>query len=249
MTITKEQIQEILNSDEGKALFQEAFKAEVQAKGYRTPEEIDGLNNKNRELLGKLKELKEQKNSNPLLTKLEKYAIYSEEDLEGVLSASSTSKGKADETERTLKKYERELEILRKEKADYETLAQKTKERYFQSEKQKAILSSLANAGIDESAHDILSVYFDRLTQVEEDGDKLSMIADDGAQRIPLGDYIKKWSTTDKAKHYIKAPSNSGAGTSGTGGVKPSGKMSLDQIEAIQDSKARAQAMIENGYL
>lgn len=247
MAITKEDLQAYMNSDEGKEVFSAIFKAEIERQGYRAPDEITGLVNKNKELLGKLKEAKEQK-SDPLLTKLEKYAIYNEDDLENMLSTATATKGKDVETERMLKKLQRDLETTATQKAEFEKQAATLKERFYKAEKEKAISQALISAGIDDKAHDILSVYFDRFAKVEEDDDKLSIIADDGAQRLPLSDYIKQWSTTDKAKHYIKAPVNMGAGTVASG-QKQSAKLSIEQIAQIPDRTQRYEAMKENGYI
>lgn len=246
MTITKEQIQEYLNSDEGKAVFAEVFNAEIQARGYKAPDEITGLANKNRELLGEIVKLKNSKKDDPLLTTLQKYAINDIEDLENVLSTTTTTKGKADEVERMAKRLERELDTERKAKAETEKALNSIKSRFHSAEKQRAILHSLAEHGIDESAHDILSVYFDRYAKVEEDENgNISILADDGAQSLPLRDYIKQWSTTDKAKNYIKAPVNAGGGTS-TGSAQGN-KMTMEQIAQLTDPVQIAKALKENG--
>jgi hypothetical protein len=112
-----------------------------------------------------------------------------------------------DEIESKLKQFERELGQERKAKLDLENTLKQQKDRYHNAEKQSAILKALSAAGIDEDSHDVLSVFFDRNTKVEEDDTgKLSIITDDGEQSLAVKDYIKRWSETDKAKNYKKAP-------------------------------------------
>jgi hypothetical protein len=244
MTITKEQLQEYSNTDEGKQLFSELMKAQAKELGYVTPDEVQGLINKRNELLDKVKALKNEKNSDPLLTNLQKHGIYDVNDLESLLSTSPSGK-KSDEIESKLKQFERELGQERKAKLELESSLNKQRERFHNAEKQSAILKALGAAGIDESAHDILSVYFDRIAKVEEDDTgKLNILADDGEQSLGLHDYISKWSQTDKAKNYKKAPVNSGAGTSTGGKLSP--KMTMEEIALLPPAEM-VKALKENG--
>jgi len=227
MTINKDEIQEYFNSDDGKAVFEELLKNEIANKGYKAPEEITGLSNKNRELL----------------------AIMDVEDLDNFLSTSPQKKTESEEINRKLQRLERELEAERKSKADYETALKQQKEKFFNAEKQTAILKALSAVGVDESATDVLSVYFDRLAKVEEDETgNLSILADDGVQSKSLIDYVSEWSKTDKAKNYIKATSNAGAGTVGSK-LQSKAKMTREQIAQLPDRAERYKAMKENGYL
>jgi hypothetical protein len=251
MAIDKSELQEYFNTDEGKSTFGELFKSYAKAEGWQSPEEVAGLVNKKNELLNNLTRLKKEKNNDPLLTNLEKYGIHSVEDLETMLSATSTNSKKGEDTERMMERLKRELETERKSKVEIEQALTAQKQRFFNAEKQSAIYKALGANGFDESTHDVLSIYFDKIAQVDEDETgKLSIIADDGNERLGLSDYISKWSKTEKAKHYIKAPSNIGSGTvGGNGTTRPSGKLSFEQIGQIADPTARKQAMRENGFL
>lgn len=251
MTINKDEIQEYFNSDDGKAVFEELLKNEIANKGYKAPEEITGLSNKNRELLAEIakKNEKIKKSDEKYLTILQKHGIMDVEDLDNFLSTSPQKKTESEEINRKLQRLERELEAERKSKADYETALKQQKEKFFNAEKQTAILKALSAVGVDESATDVLSVYFDRLAKVEEDETgNLSILADDGVQSKSLIDYVSEWSKTDKAKNYIKATSNAGAGTVGSK-LQSKAKMTREQIAQLPDRAERYKAMKENGYL
>lgn len=246
-----ENIQDILNSDEGKKLFSEMVQKEITEKGYKTPDEVTGLANKNRELLAEIakKNAEKKKSEEKLLTILEKYAILDVDELDDVLSSSSVPKGKKDEQERTLKKFEREAANERQRAEDATKQLAQIKQQYHQAEKSRTILSALSKAGVDDVYADVLGTYFDKIVKVEEDAGKLSFIADDGAQSKPFTDYFLDWTKSEKSKHYIKATVSTGAGSTAGGNGKPIGKMTLDQIEKITDKSDRVKAMIENGYL
>jgi hypothetical protein len=77
-----------------------------------------------------------------------------------------------------------------------------------------------------------------------DDTGKLSIIIDDGEQSLAVNDYIKRWSETEKAKNYKKAPVNSGAGTSTGGKLSP--KMTMEEI-ALLPPIEMVKALKENG--
>jgi len=251
MSEATQKIQEYLNSDDGKAVFQEMLKKEISDKGYKTPEEITGLVTKNRELLGEIvkKNEEKKKSDEKLLTIMEKYSILTVDELDDVLSSSSAPKGKKDEQERALKKFERDAAAERQRADEATKQLTQIKQQYHQAEKSRTILSALSKAGVDDVYADVLGTYFDKIIKVEDDDGKLSFIADDGAQSKPFTDYFQDWTKSEKSKHYIKASGSTGAGSTPGGNGKPLGKMTLDQIEKITDTPERVKAMIENGYL
>jgi hypothetical protein len=252
MSEATQKIQEYLNSEDGKAVFSEMLKKEIETKGYKSPVEITGLANKNRELLAEIskKNAEKKKSDEKLLTILEKYAILDVDELDDVLSSSSKStKGKPDETERTLKKFEREAATERQRAEEANKQLTQIRQQYYQAEKSRTILSALSKAGVDDVYADVLGTYFDKVVKVEEDAGKLSFIAEDGAQSKPFADYFQDWTKSEKSKHYIKATVSTGAGSTAGSNGKSLGKMTLDQIEKITDKSDRVKAMIENGYL
>ena len=247
-----ENIQDILNSEEGKKLFSEMVQKEITEKGYKAPEEITGLSNKNRELLGEIakKNEKIKKNDEKYLTIMQKYSIMDIDELDDVLSSSSpNAKGnKADEQERALKKWEREAANERQRAEDALKQLTQIKSQFHQAEKTKTILSALSKAGVDEVYSEVLTTYFDKVVKVEDYDGQIALIADDGAQGKPFSDYFQEWTKSEKAKHYIKATTATGAGTTQSAG-RTSAKLTLEQIEKLPDRGDRIKAMKENGYL
>ncbi len=102
--MTKDEFKEFADSEDGKS----TMASYLEESGYKSADDIQGLVNKNGELLGKLKKSNESNNS--LLETFKKYDIIDGEDLGEKLATLAGAKSK--ETE--LEKLSRRFEILEK---------------------------------------------------------------------------------------------------------------------------------------
>lgn len=200
-----------------------AVKAAISEARADWDAETQGLKNKNRELLGKLR------------------------DAEGVkpedLAAAET---RAEKAEQALAEATKQVKALTTER-DKAVKALET-ESAFTSKLliQDGIKSALIGAGVkDEDFLDALSAKFMSGASVAVDGaERRAMLGDK-----PLSDALKEWAGTDAAKKYIQAPLNGGGGAPGGGGAGGSGKVaSADQFAAMS-AKDRAAFFASGGTL
>lgn len=246
--MNEQEFKEFIASPEGNALINQY----VTETGFKKPEEITGLVNKNRELLKSLSETKVKSESLKKVDQiLRGYAIENPDDLESILTAFQQSKGDTDKSKEQLSKYERELKREQAEKLELSSKYENMRNKRIQSERNSQILKSLKEANVSNEAFDFLLPYFEKLTEVQEgdDGEITIYAKDDKGLSPAISDYIKDWAKTDKAKSFIKAPTHSGGGSGST--VKNGGNsapMTLDEISLLPSREARLAAMEKAGY-
>lgn len=201
------QLEELLKTEDGKAEFETYFNSVVAEKGYKTPEEIDGLVKKNGELLNKVAKLNRGQTSTDQMVILEKLAeagIYSVDDLNPVVGGDKSVDG-----DRRIKRLEKELE-------EAQSVYKSERSARLSTVKENSIIRSLKDAKIKESAFDMAYAYFDKLAEVEEVDGRVSVVAKDSAGLGPAIDsFISEWAKSDAAKDYVEKPLNIGAGVTG----------------------------------
>lgn len=245
--MAEQNIQDLMNSEEGKKIFNEMFDKIISEKGYKAPEDVQGLVNKRDELLSEITKKNEKiKNVEKYLTKLQEYGIMDINDIDKKLGKSIKDDTPGGNSE--LNAIKRELETERKTREDLQKALNEQKQTLYNTKKNETILKTLSSVGVSEDAAEVLSVYFDKFAEIEDKDGKFRVMADDGEQRLTLSDYISQWSRTEKAKQYIKADHNSGGGATGSQ-TKPTGKMTPEQIAALPTRAERYQAQIDNGMI
>ena len=232
------ELQEFMGTDDGKS----AVSKWLEETGYRSKDDITGLENKKNELLGKLKRANDDKAG--LLDVFKKYDIVDSEDLAGKLATLASARS----NESDLEKMVRRLEIIEKTAEVDKKAAETEKALRVNSEKKGGILSALKNAHVDDASFDFLVPYFDNIVKAQEADGKVNLVVESDDGSSPLNSFIDEWSKTDKAKQFIKAPSNSGGGSGGPGGGSSGTAKTLEDIAAMPNREDRLKAMESLGF-
>lgn len=222
------ELNEFMERDDGKSAVSEWLKES----GYRSADDVSGLEHKKDELLGKV--AKSQKDKAALNALYTKHGIIDFDDLDVKLAQLKGAEEKGTE----LEKMQRRLEIIEKTAKDADARASREKVLRADSEKRAQIISALKGAHVNDDSIDILMPYFSGQVKIDEDdegGINLTIETTDGPS--PLKAYVDAWSKTDKAKIYINAPGNSGAGAAGAGASGGAAEADLAKIEKLPQSK------------
>lgn len=220
----KEQILEYLKSDEGKEVMSD-IKSEFK---LADDDSILGLKNKNRELLGKLKEEKTAKE------KYEKLLDGVDEDvlintIDKVKSGKVVNEDDNAKALRELNLYKQEAE---KYKNDYISIKKKAEKGLIQSTLQKAFVKH----NIDSAHYDILSEALINKLKIEENEGKENIIFDDGEYGKPFDEYMDEFVKT-KGEYYVKKPVNSGANSKNLGGSNQSAFTKTDLQDPVKQKE------------
>ena len=228
------ELAEFMESDEGK----EAVSGWLKESGFRSAEDVTGLEHKKDELLGK--GAKSQADKKALNELYKKYGVIDADDLDLKLAMLEGAEAKGTEME----KLQRRLEIIEKTAKDSDARAEKEKALRADSEKRAQIISALKGADVNGDSIDVLLPYFSGQIKVDEDENgKINLIVDTDDGPSPLNTFVEAWSKTDKAKIYINAPGNSGAGSSGAGSGATGQQKTYEQINDIPDRQERLKEM------
>ena len=233
------ELDEFMENEEGKSI----VSGWLKEAGYRSAEDIAGLEHKKDELLGKV--AKSQKDKAALNELYTKHGIVDADDLSLKLAMLEGAEAKGTEME----KLQRRLEIIEKTAKDADARASREKALRADSEKRAQIISALKGAHVNDDSIDILMPYFSGQVKIDEDDNgniNLTVETVDGPS--PLKAYVDTWSKTDKAKIYINAPGNSGAGSTGAGGSGTAAETDLAKIEKLPQAE-RMKAYKELGII
>lgn len=212
-----EEFKEFLESEEGQKFLDNALSEKVKENGYKSQEEVQGLVNKNKELLGKVKKAKDSsisEDSKKLLNMLNEHEITDEEELSNFLEKSTESTKGSDDLGRQFKRLQKDFENLTTQLNMEKERANMEHEMRISSEQKVVLTTALKKAGVKENAFDMTYAYFNGLTakEMNEDG-SFSFVAKDAEGLSPdITKYIDEWSQSDNAKEFIQQPINQGAG-------------------------------------
>lgn len=230
MEITKEQLAEIIKTDEGKALIGEV----AQGLGLR---DTTGLEKKRDELLGEVRSLKDLKAS------LEgKYKPFEGLDPEEVKTAlerfKSPDKFKDDDPRLNslsleLKQIKGQLETERAEKEKYNRILE-------DKEKTSLIQSALKEAGFDPAYHGVLTTEMKMRAQLKRDeSGRVSVVVAEGDDVNDIGEYTKAFAKSEAGKPFLPRPINTSANARQPGYVTPSSTVTRGDL---RDTEKRAAA-------
>jgi len=191
-----------------KADIDKAIKDAVAAARDEWEAETQGLKDKNKELLGKLREASGVK----------------PEDL-------AAAEARADKAEAALAEANKQVKTLTGERdkaAKALEIEQAHTSKLLISDGLKSAL--LANGVKDEDFIDTLTAKFASGATIKAEGEaRVAMIGDKA-----LADAIKEWAGSDAGKKFVAAPDNSGGGAQGGGGTATGGKtMTRQQFDAL----------------
>lgn len=214
--LTKEQVAEYLKTDEGK----EEFKSIAKEFGFEDEDSVKGLKDKNRELLGKMKVIKSEK---------EKYeSLLGDVDEDTILKALDLAKkgedNADDKTKREIEQYKLQAEKYNNE---LQALKVKANNRAIEAELSRSFVAN----NIDPLHHDILTSAIKSKLKVEEVDGKESIIYDDGLYGKPFDEYMGEF-VKGSGQAYIKKPANAGSNSHSMSG----GASSVYTREDLKDS-------------
>ena len=232
------ELDEFMENEEGKTI----VSGWLKEAGYRSADDIAGLEHKKDELLGKV--AKSQKDKAALNELYTKHGIVDADDLDLKLAMLEGAEAKGTEME----KLQRRLEIIEKAAETDKKLAETERALRVSSEKKAQILSELKKAHVNDESFDYLMPYFNGLVKAEDEDGKINLFVDTGDGPSPLNTFIETWSKTDNAKQFIKAPGNSGAGSTGAGGSGTAAETDLAKIEKLPPAE-RMKAYKELGII
>lgn len=208
------------NDPADKKIVDDAVAAALAAQAEEHEEEIEGLRNKNTELLGKLKKARENGGGDNTaeierleneLAETQRKLSKSEGDLRQTKRDLDTRTGERDTA---IGERDNEREISRNEVVNNRLTAE-------------LVAVNVASEFLD----DVTASLARQVTVKEVEGKREAFVGDK-----PLSEFVKEWAGSDKGKHYVKAPANGGGGTpppgNPQGGTKKIAEMSLAERTA-----------------
>ena len=215
------------------------FKDFVEKMGYETPDKIEGLKNKNLQVILNEKKLKEK------IVELEK--VVDSIDIDEYNALKNKTKGKDDNPDIT--KLQREIKTLTENLTKLSEEKKTTDTKYQNSFKMTKLNEALDANGFDPKHKSLLLSAFQGKAVIESDGANDLLIVDGGSLgQLPANDFFKKYSTSDEGKSYLRVPENSGVGRTNLQGNQSGRKLTLEQFNAIP-AKDRSAFMAGGGQI
>lgn len=218
-------------------------------------EHTTGLVNNKTKLLAELKQAKADRAE--LQKKIDEvdfdeYIRLKEEDEERILNGNSgndSSKGMSSEERENLKNKLQGMhdKKIKEKEAEIQQLQEKIgvlETDYHTTLKSNSLKDMFDKHRIADEHRDILEMALQgrALVDVADDGKREVMMKDEDGQVLPINDFFKIWSGTDKAKHYIKAPSSSGGGAAGGQGAGVPATQRQKLINAYNEAEKKGDA-------
>lgn len=225
MAITKEDLQEFIQDEANKELFEEIAKVA----GYESQEAITGLKNKNYELLSKMKKSKEERDI--IQKQLDNI------DIDGYNEyVNKSSSGKADENKAN-------RDLLRLQEQLKQTVENNSK---LESELNNNIINSRLSSifdeiGIDPKHKSLLTSAYLSKAKVEIDDNTRQVVINNGdGLELPAKDYFTQWSDTDQGREYLRKQDNNGANSRSfnKAGSRTIKKADFDRLTPSEKMKA-----------
>ncbi len=224
------------NDPADKALFDKAIKEALAAQAEEHETEIEGLRNKNTELLSKLRKARTDGGSE---------TSGEIERLENELSDTQSKLRKAESDLRTTR---RDLDTATNELGTTRQSLQVEQETSRNEFVQNRLTSELSGVNVGSQFLEDVTASLSRSVTVKEvDGKREAFVGDK-----PLGEFVKEWSLGDKGKHYVTAPANGGGGAnppgSPQGGAKKIHEMTeMERVALAKADPAGFQARLDAG--
>ncbi len=202
----------------------DAVKAATDALTETHEAEVEGLKNKNQELLGKIRKARTGDDAG------------SAAEVERLESELAETQGKLRTAESNLRQASRDKETLTGERdtavATAATEAGVAKDLIVTSGLTAALVE---NKVAPQFLDDVTASLARQVTVKEVEGKRKAFVGDK-----PVGDFVKEWSQGDKGKHYVIAPGNGGGGTQPPGSPPQGGKKLFEMSETERSAAYRA---------
>lgn len=192
----------------------------------------------------KLKNQKIDENDQELLTLIKNSGIMDKDELGTIVNSGTTELEKAQlKIKQTEGLYNKTLKDLESYKENF----QSERQQRIAVAKNNAIIGELTKLNVNPDSMDILKSHFaNKLNaQVGDDGNISIVSKEDDV--TTANEVFKSWSETEQSKQFIKAPINTGGGSS-SGSSGGQAKMTLAEIGKLSSRTERLTAMKENGY-
>lgn len=208
------------NDPADKAILDKAVKDALEAKQLEHEEEIQGLKDKNQELLGKLRKARTEGGAE------------NAGEIERLETELHETQGKLRKAESDLRQTNRDLSAAHEERDTARN--ELTSEREFSRNElvNNRLTGELVGVNVaSQFLEDVGASLARQVTIKEVDGKREAFVGDK-----PLGEFVKEWAGSDKGKHYVTAPANGGGGTQNPGnpqgGTKKIAEMTLAERTA-----------------
>lgn len=235
MEITKEQLAEIIKTDEGKALISEV----AQGLGLR---DTTGLEKKRDELLGEVRSLKDKYSS------IEgKYKAFEGLDPEEVKTALERFKNpdKFKDDDPRLKAFELKFKEIEGKLTKSEEEKKAATEALEKGKKELLIGKAIEKAGFVPEYADALHLMFDRnATLRKNDKGEYEAVVETGESVLSIEEFAAAFSKTDKGKLYMPKAINTGAGARQ---FSPGARKTITEGELNAMNPKDAAAFFKNG--
>jgi DNA gyrase/topoisomerase IV subunit A len=212
------------NDPADKAILDAAVKAERERLEAEHEDAIEGLKNKNTELLGRIRKLRETGGSE------------NTGELDRLENELTETQGKLRKAEGDLRTVKRELETANTELGTTRQSLQTEQETSRNEFVQNRLTSELTAANVGtQFLEDVTASLSRQVTVKDVDGKRQAFVGDKS-----LGDFIKEWSQGDKGKHYVTAPANGGGGANPPGNPQGGAKKLYEMTEMERSEAYRA---------
>lgn len=248
--ITIEQLKEFATTPEGKEIFNSFAGEYAKEQGWKSPEEISGLVEKNRHLIVEMKKLKDRpsvdENDKILLDFLKEKNIFDNEDLEKVFSGQAKGEETTDEERRAHKKALKELEFLEAENSKINSLFDSERALRIKSLRDSELNDCLIEAKVKPEVIPVVKRFLvDEIKhEIGEDGG-VKFFAKD--EITTAKDFVMAWSKTEMAKTFIMKPESSGSGNhlKGAPGKKTYTREEIRQMPPEEKRKIMTDPSVE----
>jgi hypothetical protein len=203
------------NDPEDKRIVQELIDAALEEAREQHEGEVERLNNKNKELLGKIAKLRKDGGGDSAdeIARLET-------ELENTGKELGAAKSQLRTFERDLKKASEERDNAVKERDSERQLSQNE---LIENKLTAALVENKVAPHFMDAAKALLKGG----ATVEVDNDGNRTVKADGKD---VAEFVKEWASGDAGKHYVQAPANGGGGATGPdGNGNPTGLKKLDE--------------------
>lgn len=212
------------NDPADKAIVAKAVSDALAAQAEEHETEIEGLRNKNTELLGKLRKARTEGGGE------------TSAEIERLENELADTQGKLRTAESNLRTTKRELDTANAELGTTRQSLQTEQETSRNEFVQNRLTSELTAANVGSQFLDDVTASLSRSVTVKEvDGKRQAFVGDK-----PLGEFVKEWSQGDKGKHYVTAPANGGGGATPPGNPQGGAKKIHEMTEMERIALAKA---------
>lgn len=212
------------NDPADKAILDKAVKDALEAQQAEHEADIEGLKDKNKDLLAKLRKARTEGGSETA------------GEVERLETELSEVQGKLRKAESDLRQTRRELDTANADLGTTRQTLQTEQETSRNEFVQNRLTAELTTANVgSQFLEDVTASLSRQVTVKEVDGKRQAFVGDK-----PLGEFVKEWAQGDRGKHYVTAPANGGGGANPPGNPQGGAKKLYEMTEVERAEAYRA---------